>query len=155
METFSALLAFVWGIHRSPLNSSHKGQRRGALMFSLISVWTNNWMNNRKAGDLRRYQAHYDVIVMERLGYVVTIFNFHSSSQLMSPHTSKISRSFQVKIESTAVPSRRTSTLREIQQSKLNLVALVRLATKTCYILMNRDRGIKIHYFFNAAERKY
>ena len=29
------------GIHRSPVNSPHKGQRRGALMFSLICVWTN------------------------------------------------------------------------------------------------------------------
>ena len=29
---------FVWGIHRSPLNSPHKGQWRGALMFSLISA---------------------------------------------------------------------------------------------------------------------
>ena len=30
---------FVRGIHRSPVNSSHKGQWRGALMFSLICVW--------------------------------------------------------------------------------------------------------------------
>ena len=30
---------FVRGIHRSPGNSSHKGQWRGALMFSLICVW--------------------------------------------------------------------------------------------------------------------
>ena len=29
---------FVWGIHRSPVNSPHKGQWRGALMFSLICV---------------------------------------------------------------------------------------------------------------------
>ena len=29
---------FVRGIHRSPVNSPHKGQWRGALMFSLISV---------------------------------------------------------------------------------------------------------------------
>ena len=40
METFSALLAFVRGIHRWihrwPVNSPHKGQWRGALMFSLI-----------------------------------------------------------------------------------------------------------------------
>ena len=35
-----------------------------ALMFSLICVWINSWVNNRKAGDLRRYRAHYDVIVM-------------------------------------------------------------------------------------------
>ena len=55
---------FVWGIHRSPVNSSHKGQWRGALMFSLIGVWINGWVNNREAGDLRRYRAHYDVTVM-------------------------------------------------------------------------------------------
>ena len=36
MESFSALLALCAGIHRSPVNSPHKGQWRGALMFSLI-----------------------------------------------------------------------------------------------------------------------
>ena len=41
METFSALLAICAEIHRSPVNSPHKGQWRGALMFSLISVWIN------------------------------------------------------------------------------------------------------------------
>ena len=56
---------FVRGIHRSPVNSPHKGQWRGALMFSLICVWINGWVNNREAGDLRRYRTHYDVIVME------------------------------------------------------------------------------------------
>ena len=56
---------FVQGIHRSPVNSQHKGQRRGALMFSLICVRINDWVNNREAGDLRRYHAHYDVIVMD------------------------------------------------------------------------------------------
>ena len=55
---------FVRGIHRSPVNSPHKGQWRGALMFSLICVWINDWVNNREAGDLRRYRPHYDVIVM-------------------------------------------------------------------------------------------
>ena len=55
---------FVRGIHRSPVNSSHKGQWRGALMFSLICVWINDWVNNREAGDFRRYLTHYDVIVM-------------------------------------------------------------------------------------------
>ena len=55
---------FVRGIHRSPVNSPHKGQWRGALMFSLICAWTNGWVNNRDAGDLRRYCAHYDVIVI-------------------------------------------------------------------------------------------
>ena len=55
---------FVRGIHRSPVNSPHKGQWRGALMFSLICVWINGWVNNRDAGDLRRYRAPYDIIVM-------------------------------------------------------------------------------------------
>ena len=55
---------FVRGIHLSPVNSPHKDQWRGALMFSLICVWINDWVNNRDAGDLRRYRAHYDVIVM-------------------------------------------------------------------------------------------
>ena len=55
---------FVRGIHRSPVNSPHKGHWRGALMFSFICVWINDWVNNCEAGDLRRYRAHYDVIVM-------------------------------------------------------------------------------------------
>ena len=55
---------FVRGIHRSPVNSPHKGQWRGALMFSLICVCIKGWVNNREAGDLRRYRAHYDVTVM-------------------------------------------------------------------------------------------
>ena len=50
---------FVCGIHRSPVNSPHKDQWRGALMFSLICVWINGWVNNREAGDLRLYRAHY------------------------------------------------------------------------------------------------
>ena len=43
--------SFVRGIHRSPVNSPHKGQWRGDLMFSLICVWINGWVNNREAGD--------------------------------------------------------------------------------------------------------
>ena len=55
---------FVRGIHRSPMNSPHKGQWRRALMFSLIYVWINDWVSNREAGDSWRNRAHYDVIVM-------------------------------------------------------------------------------------------
>ena len=55
---------FVWGIHRSPVNSTHKGQLRRALMFSSISAWTNGWVTNGEAGDLRRHRAHYNVNVM-------------------------------------------------------------------------------------------
>ena len=42
---------FVWGIHRSPSNSLHKGQSREALMFPMMCTWTNGWVNNRDAGD--------------------------------------------------------------------------------------------------------
>ena len=55
---------FVPGINRSPMNSPHKGQWRGALVFSLICAWINGWVNNGEAGDLRRHRVHYDVIVM-------------------------------------------------------------------------------------------
>ena len=57
---------FARGIHRSPVNSPHKGQRRGALMFSVISAQINGWVNNREAGDLRCIRLHYDVTVMSR-----------------------------------------------------------------------------------------
>ena len=36
-----------------------------SLMFSLICVWINGWVNNRETGDLRRHRGHYDVIVMK------------------------------------------------------------------------------------------
>ena len=49
---------------QSPVNSPHKGQWRGALMFYLICAWINGWVNSLEAGDLRHHRAHYDVIVM-------------------------------------------------------------------------------------------
>ena len=64
METFSVLLALCEGNHRSPLDSLHKSQWRGDLMFSLICAWTNGWADNRDAGDLRRHRAHFDVTVI-------------------------------------------------------------------------------------------
>ena len=58
-------------IHRSTVNSPHKGQWRGALMFSLTYAWTQGWVDYRKAGDLRRHRAHYDVTVM-MISHMVT-----------------------------------------------------------------------------------
>ena len=55
---------FVRGIHRWPVNCPHKGQWRGAFMFSLICSWINGWVNNCEAGDLNYHRAHYDVTVM-------------------------------------------------------------------------------------------
>ena len=56
--------SFVQGIHQSLVNSLHKGQCHGALMFSLICAWINGWANNHEAGDLRCHCAHYDVTVI-------------------------------------------------------------------------------------------
>ena len=73
-RTFRTVFSFPWWRHQmeafSPLlplcagNSSvtgesppHKGQWRGALMFSLICAWTD-------AGDLWHHRAHCDVSVM-------------------------------------------------------------------------------------------
>ena len=64
METFSALLTLCAGNSPVPVNSPHKGQWRGALMFSFICVWINDWVNNREASDLRRHISHYDVTVL-------------------------------------------------------------------------------------------
>ena len=41
-----------------------KCQWHRALMFCLICIWINGWVNNHEAGDLRRHRFHYDVIVM-------------------------------------------------------------------------------------------
>ena len=67
METFSHCWPFVWGIHLSPVNSPHKGQWCRSLMFSLICIWTNAWVNSGDASDLRCHCTHYDITVM---GYV-------------------------------------------------------------------------------------
>ena len=64
IETFFMLLAICAGNSLVPVNSPHKGQWRGALMFSLICARINCWVNNHEAGDLRCRHAHYDVIVM-------------------------------------------------------------------------------------------
>ena len=66
-KAFSALLAL--GTGNSPVTGEFpaQGQWRGALMFSLICAWINDWVKNREAGDLRRHRAHYDVTVMAKL----------------------------------------------------------------------------------------
>ena len=63
-RNFPSHWPFVRGIHLLPVNSPHNGQWREALVFSLIHAWTNGWVNNHAAGDLRRHCAHYDVTVL-------------------------------------------------------------------------------------------
>ena len=87
---------FARGIHRSPVNSPHKGQWRGALMFSLTCAWLNACVNNRAAGDLRRHRAHYDVIVMvitPSVSWIIAIVSAFLAIPSIQP--SILSRSFQ------------------------------------------------------------
>ena len=77
---------FVRGTHRWPVVFPHKGQWRGALMFSLICARINSWANNRNAGDLRRHRAHYDTTIMNYYGdtlspYEQTSFSFSPMGQ--------------------------------------------------------------------------
>ena len=71
-KQFPRYWPFVREIHRSPVNSPHKGQWRGALMFSLICARINGWVNNGEAGDLRRHTTHCDVIVIVVIFLVAT-----------------------------------------------------------------------------------
>ena len=80
---------FVRGIHRSPANSPHKGQCRGALMFSLICAWINAWVNNREAGDLSCHRAHYDVIA----SYNIMHSREKSIVFFITPHVFKLDKS--------------------------------------------------------------
>ena len=64
LKHFPRYWPFVWGIHRSTLNSPHKVQWHWALTFPLIHVWANGWVNNRDAGGLIRHGTHYDVTDM-------------------------------------------------------------------------------------------
>ena len=57
---------FVRGIHQSPVYSPHKGQWRGALMFSLICVWINgsvkqswSWWFETPSSSLWRHSYGY------------------------------------------------------------------------------------------------
>ena len=71
-KRFPRYCPFVRGIHRSPVDSPHKGQWRGALMFSLICTWTNSWANNGDAGDFRRHRVHYNNTVTKQGHLILT-----------------------------------------------------------------------------------
>ena len=76
-KQFPRYWPFMLGFHRSPVNSPHKGRWRGALMFPLICVWINGWVNNRGADDLRRHRAHHDVNVMSSVVQSVLAYCGH------------------------------------------------------------------------------
>ena len=64
METFLALLAICAGNSLVPGEvPAQRPVTRSFDVFFDLSL-NNGWVNNREAGDLRRYHAHYDAIVM-------------------------------------------------------------------------------------------
>ena len=73
---------FVRGIHRSPVDSLHKGQCRISLIISLTCDWTYGWAINRNAGDSRHHHTHYVVTVMP----VVLTNNLHTGAIWNGPH---------------------------------------------------------------------
>ena len=82
MEIFSTLLALcTWPFVWSPVNSPHKGQWRGTLMFSLICAGTYGWINNHEAGDLRRHRGHY---------YVIKIAVFYVNAYISNPYSPRL-----------------------------------------------------------------
>ena len=61
---FPRYWSFVPGIHRSLVNSLHKGQWRRALMV-FFDLRLNKWLSKQSWGsDLRCYRAHYDVTIL-------------------------------------------------------------------------------------------
>ena len=88
METFSASLALCAGNSPVPVNSPHKGQWSGALVFSLICVWIHGWVNKGEAGDLICHRGHYDINVMSSI-----LFNRRRPNSQWSNHTCTLSYS--------------------------------------------------------------
>ena len=76
MEIFSALLAICAG--NSPVTGEFPTQRPVTRSFDVYG-----WVNNGEAGDLRRYLAHYDVIVM--YSYSLGLFHWHCGNHTIAP----------------------------------------------------------------------
>ena len=74
METFSASLALCEGNHRSLVDSTRKGQWRGALMFSFC-------LNKELSKQSRRQRAHYEGTVMQRAWDLINILRKYDTLQ--------------------------------------------------------------------------
>ena len=72
---------FVRGIHRSRWIPHSKASDAGLWCFFYLRL-NNGCVNNRKAGVLRRYRAHCDVIVMWNLGVCTDWMPAHKPTEL-------------------------------------------------------------------------
>ena len=73
METFSALLALCVVNSRFTGEFPHKGQWHWAFDV-FFDMRLNKRLIKREAGDLRRHRAHYDVIVMNVLTIMISLW---------------------------------------------------------------------------------
>ena len=71
---------FVQGIHRSPVNSPHKGKWRRALMFSWSAPWVHGWVNTGEAGNLRRVIGWQSVDISGQQSHISPLWDFARSS---------------------------------------------------------------------------
>ena len=93
---------FVRGIHRSPVNSPHKGQWRGTCMFSLGQIWYEN--GNQASRKYTLYSSPIQLKKVDRcktrkyayLGCIYTFSTYHvtnvriSRSVITGPETHSI-----------------------------------------------------------------
>ena len=77
METFTASLAICAG--NSPVPGEFPAQRPMTRSFDIFFDLrlNNDWVNNRDVGDLRRYRAHCDVIVMVKPLSLMCCMQYH------------------------------------------------------------------------------
>ena len=68
---FPCYWPFVRGIHRSPVDSLHKSQWHGDIMFSVMCVSTNGRTNNGGAHDLRRHRVHITSVLLRWISVVL------------------------------------------------------------------------------------
>ena len=140
METFSALLAICVG--NSPVNSRHKGQWRGPLIFTLIYAWINAWVNIGKTGDLRRQRAHSDIMVMfmhllvsivQATSLHVQIIFVNDPKSLIGPNTFSYNK--QIHRTNTHIWSSRTLPLIEKKNYRIRHIFVIWCMTRPKIIL--------------------
>ena len=68
----SASLAFVWGIHRWPVNTPHKSQQRGKC----FQLMTSSWHNRNKSNDNKNRYILCDILSKERRRWSMSTHNY-------------------------------------------------------------------------------
>ena len=142
METFSALLAFCAG--NSPVTSGFPAKRPVTRSFHVFFDLRLNkgWVNNREADDLRRHQAHYDVIVM----WIISLYHLHRAIL-------KKSGGNRFHIEKNIYFSNI-----ELSHIHCYVVCVALIATKVCiyriHYQCNKYSPLNLYHFHNSRRNK-